>query len=108
QSSGESDSLLSSTNARNPVRGSKKRYVNTSAEIYAIPISVAIGFFIPSIAVLFALNATTIVIWLLFPLWVSLVRQAARGLLISLPLFPQFTGDENDTKYLESDRLSLS
>jgi hypothetical protein len=102
---GESASLLTSSGLRDPT-GSEQRHLS-STEIYAIPISVAIGFVFPSAIMLFAPSTLSISIWLVFPLWVSLVRQACCKTLILSPIFPQFTSDKTNTKYLESEWRSI-
>jgi hypothetical protein len=94
--------------ARDPNRGPEKRHLYSHAEIYAIPFSIIIGYMIPSVVMLFSPSPISIAAWLFFPLWVSLARQATRGLLILLPIFPQFTRDETDTCYLESVNFSLA
>ncbi|CAI0655610.1 unnamed protein product, partial [Colletotrichum noveboracense] len=43
-----------------------------------IPVSVAWGFVLPSILMLIYNSPATIAVWLFFPMWVSLVRQAVR------------------------------
>lgn len=48
------------------------------SEVFAIPISVAAGFYVPSILMLVYNSPATIGVWLFFPLYVSLVRQAVR------------------------------
>lgn len=104
---GKSTSLLAKREPRDPNRGAERRHLHSSSEIYAIPLAVIIGYVIPSLIWLFAPSPTIIIFWLFFPLWVSLVRQLIRCLLILLPLFPQFTGDQKDTIHLESNTRSL-
>ncbi|TFB03857.1 hypothetical protein CCMA1212_004117 [Trichoderma ghanense] len=48
------------------------------SEAVAIPIAVAVGYFVPSALMLALHSPATIGIWLLFPLYVSIVRQAVR------------------------------
>ncbi|TAQ83388.1 hypothetical protein B7494_g8283 [Chlorociboria aeruginascens] len=93
---------------RDPNRGSSKRHLHNQVEIYAISISVVIGYVLPSIAMLFIPNPISITAWLFFPLWVSLARQAIRYLLILLPQFPQFTDSDSDTHHMESYAHSVS
>jgi len=107
-STGQSASSPEVIDARDPNRGSEKRHLHSSAEIYAIPLSIIIGYVVPSAAMLFATSPTSIAIWLFFPLWVSLARHAIRRILILLPIFPQFTNDESDTHHLESFNFSLA
>ncbi|KAF7559479.1 hypothetical protein G7046_g4677 [Stylonectria norvegica] len=71
------------------------------SEIIAIPVSVAIGFVVPSILMLVFNSSATIAIWLFFPVYVSLVRQTTRRVVTYL----QKT--DPSTIHLESNRLSL-
>ncbi|KAL6879163.1 hypothetical protein J3F83DRAFT_758858 [Trichoderma novae-zelandiae] len=48
------------------------------SEAVAIPIAVAVGYFLPSALMLAFNSPATIAIWLFFPLYVSVVRQAVR------------------------------
>ncbi|KAL7893846.1 hypothetical protein HDV63DRAFT_102996 [Trichoderma sp. SZMC 28014] len=48
------------------------------AEAVAIPIAVAVGYYLPSILMLAYNSPVTIAVWLFFPAYVSLVRQAVR------------------------------
>ncbi|KAK3185854.1 hypothetical protein K4F52_005308 [Lecanicillium sp. MT-2017a] len=48
------------------------------SEVAAIPLSVAAGYYVPSILMLVFNSPATIGAWLLFPLYVSVVRQAVR------------------------------
>jgi hypothetical protein len=54
------------------------RHLANAAEIIAIPVAVAIGCVLPSVLMLALDSAVPIAVWLFFPLWVSLVRQAVR------------------------------
>ncbi|KAL7823748.1 hypothetical protein V8C26DRAFT_383729 [Trichoderma gracile] len=49
------------------------------SEAVAIPIAVAVGYFVPSALMLAFHSPATIGVWLFFPLYISLVRQAVRG-----------------------------
>ena len=107
-STGQSASSPEVIDARDPNRGSEKHHLRSSAEIYAIPLSIIIGYVVPCTVMLFATSPTSVAIWLFFPLWVSLARQAIRYILILLPIFPQFTNDESDTHHIESFNFSLT
>jgi hypothetical protein len=48
------------------------------SEVAAIPVSVAAGYYVPSVLMLVYNSPSTIGAWLLFPLYVSVVRQAVR------------------------------
>lgn len=48
------------------------------SEAVAIPIAVAVGFYLPSILMLVHNSPVTISVWLFFPAYVSLVRQGVR------------------------------
>ncbi|RFU79571.1 hypothetical protein TARUN_2619 [Trichoderma arundinaceum] len=51
------------------------------SEAVAIPIAVAVGYFLPSILMLVYNTPAVITIWLFFPLYVSLVRQGVRHII---------------------------
>ncbi|KAI1191951.1 hypothetical protein F5B17DRAFT_124049 [Nemania serpens] len=50
----------------------------TRAEVYAVPLAVAIGFIVPSILMLVLKDAVSVVVWLFFPLWVATVYRAVK------------------------------
>jgi hypothetical protein len=50
------------------------RCLDDGSQVYAIPISVVLGFVLPSLALLFYTSPVTILIWLFFPLYVGIVR----------------------------------
>lgn len=72
------------------------------SEVFAIPISVAAGFYVPSILMLVFNSPATIGTWLFFPLYVSLVRQGVRWL---VQRKWDHTADRN--VHLERNRRSL-
>lgn len=51
------------------------------SEAVAIPIAIAVGYFLPSVLMLVFNSPVAITIWLFFPLYVSLVRQGVRLLI---------------------------
>ncbi|PTD02317.1 hypothetical protein FCULG_00012019 [Fusarium culmorum] len=51
------------------------------SELVAIPISVAIGYFVPSILMLFKTTPATVGVWLFFPIYVTIVRQVIRSVI---------------------------
>ncbi|KAF5013445.1 hypothetical protein FDECE_557 [Fusarium decemcellulare] len=48
------------------------------SELVAIPFSIAIGYFLPSLLMLFHTSPATIGVWLFFPVYVSILRQGTR------------------------------
>ncbi|KAF4998254.1 hypothetical protein FGRMN_3303 [Fusarium graminum] len=54
------------------------------SELVAIPISVALGFFLPSILMLFYTTPATIGIWLFFPIYVTIIRQITRKIVTAV------------------------
>ncbi|KAF7550361.1 hypothetical protein G7Z17_g5760 [Cylindrodendrum hubeiense] len=71
-------------------------------EVIAIPVSVAIGYFVPSILMLVFNSPATIGIWLLFPVYVSLIRQAVRKVVTAVKRA------DPTLIHLESNRRSLA
>ena len=75
-----------------PNFGQSMRHLDKVAETVAIPVAVALGYILPSALVIFLpddkndlAKPITILIMLLFPLWVSLIRQAVHALIVVLP-----------------------
>ncbi|KAG5665394.1 hypothetical protein KAF25_009519 [Fusarium avenaceum] len=54
------------------------------SELVAIPISVALGFFLPSILMLFHTTPATIGVWLFFPVYVTIIRQITRRIVMAV------------------------
>ncbi|KAH7033586.1 uncharacterized protein B0I36DRAFT_362234 [Microdochium trichocladiopsis] len=77
------------------------RALASRSELYAIPISVAVGFYLPSIAMLSINSATAIGIWLLFPLLVALVRIAVKA------IYAKLSSKEDEPFRIESSRVSV-
>ncbi|KAI8947262.1 hypothetical protein F4801DRAFT_561477 [Xylaria longipes] len=50
----------------------------TRADVFAVPLAVAIGFIVPSILMLVLKDAAPVIVWLLFPLWVAVVHLAVK------------------------------
>ncbi|KAI1745923.1 hypothetical protein F4680DRAFT_3857 [Xylaria scruposa] len=73
----------------------------TRADIYAIPLAVAVGFIVPSILML-VLNdaAPVVVVWLFFPFWVAAVHLAVKFAAVRLLR-------DNGPLYLESHSPSM-
>ncbi|TGJ79378.1 hypothetical protein E0Z10_g9396 [Xylaria hypoxylon] len=78
-----------------------ERSFNTKAEVYAIPIAVAIGFIVPSVLMLTLKDAASIIVWLLFPLWVAIVHWVVKFAAVKLIT-------DNGPLYLESHPLSVA
>lgn len=108
-----------------PNFGQAMRHLDEVAEIVAIPVGVGIGYFLPSALMIFLpdnknelAKPISIIVWLLFPVWVSLIRQAVHRIIITVParyLPSAFTAtSESDgtttTKpfHLESNPLALA
>lgn len=70
------------------------------SEIVAIPVSIIVGYVLPSILMLVLNTPATICIWLFFPIYVTLVRQAVRKAVSLIK-------NSSDTLHLESNRRSL-
>jgi hypothetical protein len=71
---------------RDPVQMDKARQVKL-VEAIAIPIAVALGYYVPSSLMLSLNNPVSIGTWLFFPAYVSLIRQFVRYLLNKLRRF---------------------
>ncbi|KAG5932451.1 hypothetical protein E4U60_005245 [Claviceps pazoutovae] len=56
-------------------------------EVIAIPLAVALGFYVPSLLMLAASSPVTISTWLFFPVYVSLLRQVTRYILSKMARF---------------------
>jgi hypothetical protein len=70
--------------ASHPERGEGMRHLATTAEGFAIPVAVALGCVVPSVLMLVLGNSVVVLVWLFFPLWVSLVRQGVRAGVVRL------------------------
>ncbi|KAK3985732.1 hypothetical protein QBC44DRAFT_334483 [Cladorrhinum sp. PSN332] len=85
------------------------RHLTKTAETVAIPLAVAIGFVLPSVLFLTVDDSpATVLVWLLFPVWVSLIRQAVRKVLGRLSLALEAERWQwQETLHLESNKLAL-
>jgi hypothetical protein len=90
----------SANRAVDPDFGEAMRHLRVFSEAVAIPVAVAVGYIVPSVLMLTLNNPVAIVVWLFFPLWVSLVRQAVRAVAIRIR-------KEDNSFHLESNRLAL-
>ncbi|KAJ8104471.1 hypothetical protein ONZ43_g7833 [Nemania bipapillata] len=61
-----------------------ERSLTTRAEVYAIPLAIAIGFVVPSALMLALKDAVSVVVWLFFPLWVATVHGAVKFVAVRL------------------------
>ncbi|KAK2059085.1 hypothetical protein LY76DRAFT_33928 [Colletotrichum caudatum] len=87
--------------SKDPDLGKKSRHLVVDSEIVAIPVSVAWGFVLPSVLMLIYNSPITIALWLVFPVWVSLIRQAVRWAVLRLQK------RQHRTFHLESHTVSL-
>ncbi|KAK4463015.1 hypothetical protein QBC42DRAFT_199892 [Cladorrhinum samala] len=90
--------------AADPTFGESMRHLAGTAEAVAIPAAVALGFVVPSVLLLTLDSAATAAAWLLFPIWVSLIRQAVRK---ALGLVVRAGESWRETLHLESSRVAL-
>ncbi|KAK0383803.1 hypothetical protein NLU13_9714 [Sarocladium strictum] len=74
-----------------------------ASEVIAIPVAVAIGFYLPTILMLVLKSPAAILVWLFFPVYVSLVRQVLRLIIIRV----RSSSDRARSVHLESSRWSL-
>ncbi|KAK2001042.1 hypothetical protein LX36DRAFT_571090 [Colletotrichum falcatum] len=95
--------ILDAAPSKDPDLGSKSRHLVVDSEIVAIPVSVAWGFVLPSILMLIYNSPVPIALWLVFPVWVSLIRQAVRWVVLRL----QARRRRRRTFDLESHTVSL-
>ncbi|KAK4230292.1 hypothetical protein QBC38DRAFT_469947 [Podospora fimiseda] len=99
-----SKEIITTSSSQNPPENgqSQERHLTNPTEILAIPIAITLGFILPSILFLTLNTPVTIMIWLFFPLWVSLIRQTLRKLFGHL-----LAQNERwqDTLHLESNKL---
>ncbi|TKW48591.1 hypothetical protein CTA1_8316 [Colletotrichum tanaceti] len=93
--------VVESAPSRDPDFGKDSRHLVVDSEIIAIPVSVAWGFVLPSILMLIYNSPITIAIWLVFPIWVSLVRQGVRWVVLRLQR------RQHRSFHLESHTVSL-
>lgn len=93
--------VVESAASKDPDFGKDSRHLTVDAEIVAIPVSVAWGFILPSVLMLLYNTPVTIVIWLVFPIWVSLIRQAVRWIVLRLQK------RQHRSFHLESHTVSL-
>ncbi|KAL2148449.1 hypothetical protein VTH82DRAFT_2369, partial [Thermothelomyces myriococcoides] len=61
-----------------PTFGEAMRHLASSAEAVAIPVAVAVGYVLPATLMLFLAHPAVVLVWLFFPVWVSLVRRLVR------------------------------
>ncbi|KAI0437955.1 hypothetical protein F4803DRAFT_536764 [Xylaria telfairii] len=56
----------------------------TRADVYAVPLAVAIGFIVPSVLMLVLKDAVPVIIWIFYPLWVAVVHLAVKFIAVRL------------------------
>lgn len=54
------------------------------SDVMAIPVSIAIGYYLPSILMLVYKSPEAVGVWLFFPVYVSLIRQIIRQIIVSI------------------------
>ncbi|OIW30116.1 hypothetical protein CONLIGDRAFT_557023, partial [Coniochaeta ligniaria NRRL 30616] len=88
-----------------PERGAAMRHLGSGAEAVAIPVAVAVGCVLPGVLMLVLGEGApaVVLVWLLFPVWVSLVRQGVRAVLVRVGK-DRFGG----SLYLEESRVWLA
>ncbi|KAK0668073.1 hypothetical protein QBC41DRAFT_322659 [Cercophora samala] len=74
------DLPTSNVPSADPTFGEAMRHLTKTSETIAIPFAVAFGFVAPSILMLAHTSPVTVLVWLLFPLWTTLLRQSSRKL----------------------------
>ncbi|KAK3905514.1 hypothetical protein C8A05DRAFT_30679 [Staphylotrichum tortipilum] len=84
-----------------PTFGESMRHLAVVAETVAIPVAVAVGYVAPSLLMLVTDAPVPVLVWLFFPIWVSLMRQAVRR----LALLTRAAWD--GSLHLESSRLAM-
>ncbi|KAH8880541.1 hypothetical protein GQ53DRAFT_533609 [Thozetella sp. PMI_491] len=89
------------SDATDPDFGEAMRHLSSVAEVVAIPTAVAVGYFLPSGLMLVLDHPIAIVVWLFFPVWVSLVRVTVRFIITTL------SKEGIDTVHLESRRVAI-
>ncbi|CAK7246000.1 MAG: hypothetical protein STHCBS139747_007621 [Sporothrix thermara] len=87
-----------------PASLSEGRHLAVVAEVVAIPVAVALGYVAPSLAMLLTAAPAAIAVWLFFPVYVSLLRQAVRALVKRTAIFQH---QHQRTLYLETHTPSL-
>ncbi|KAK3373190.1 hypothetical protein B0T24DRAFT_622333 [Lasiosphaeria ovina] len=87
-----------------PTFGEAHRHLARVAEVVAIPVAVAVGYVVPSVVMVVLGEPVSVFVWLFFPVYVSLVRQAVRKAVVVL------LRDEwwRASFHLESSRLALA
>jgi hypothetical protein len=91
-----------SEEAPEPITTDESRHL-PDAEVYAIPAAVAIGFYLPTVLMLTLKSPIAVIVWLFFPVYVSLIRQGLRLLINKL----RSSSDHVRSIHLESSRLGL-
>ncbi|KAI1437294.1 hypothetical protein GGR50DRAFT_94649 [Xylaria sp. CBS 124048] len=77
-----------------------ERSLVTSAEVWAIPLAIAIGFVFPSAMMLALTNVKSVTVWLFFPVWVAVIHLAIKFVVVRI-------SRDNGPIYLESHIASL-
>jgi len=88
-----------------PTFGFAMRHLSQRAEVVAIPLAVAVGFVLPAALMLFLHTPLLVAVWVFSPLWVSLIRRAARATILLITARTDTT-DMSVTHHFESDALA--
>ncbi|KAM0258693.1 hypothetical protein ACHAQJ_003701 [Trichoderma viride] len=75
------DEAVSADSDSDTVNAKEQGRTLPDSEAVAIPIAVAVGYFLPSVLMLVYNSPAVITIWLFFPVYVSLVRQGVRRII---------------------------
>ncbi|KAL2196629.1 hypothetical protein P885DRAFT_78355 [Corynascus similis CBS 632.67] len=85
-----------------PTFGEAMRHLaRGAAETVAIPVAVTLGYIVPAALVLVLDHPVAVLVWLFFPVWVSLVRQAVRRVVLAV------REGTSASLHLESNQLAL-
>ncbi|AEO55795.1 hypothetical protein MYCTH_2299980 [Thermothelomyces thermophilus ATCC 42464] len=95
-----------------PTFGEAMRHLASPAEAVAIPVAVALGFVLPALLMLLLARPAAVLVWLFFPVWVSLVRRLARRAALMLMARQGWRrrgshGSSGSSLHLESSRPAL-
>ncbi|KAK4139222.1 uncharacterized protein C8A04DRAFT_16059 [Dichotomopilus funicola] len=85
-----------------PTFGEAMRQLARAAEAVAIPVAVVAGYVLPSVLMLVLKHPATVLVWLFFPIWVSVIRQVTRkGVLLVRDAW-------SSSLHLESNRIATA
>lgn len=67
-----------------PDYGTHRRRIPVAADMHAVPVAVGLGFVAPSVLLMFRPETTVIMLWNLFPLYVSVIWHAVRHVIMAV------------------------